>query len=114
MIKKCSFGSMIVGDRIHRSDLLIFPDGRVEDGWRRASGHRLTTSDIQRLLDAGPDILVVGTGIYGRMRLLADLQTKVQEKGIELEVQRTKPATLEYNRLRQSGKKIAACFHLTC
>ena len=114
MIKKCAFGAMVIGDRHHSSDLMIFPDGRVEDGWRRAAGHRLETADIPTLLGSRPDILVVGTGVYGLMRIRAELKTYLTENAIQLMAARTKSAAQTFNRLKQDGKNVAACFHLTC
>jgi hypothetical protein len=114
MIEKCAFGSMIVDGRRITSDLMIFPDGRIEDRWRRIAGHRLEKADIEPLLESHPGILVVGTGVYARMRLRPDLESYMQEQGIELVAKRNKTAVQAYNQLRQEGKKVAACFHLTC
>ncbi len=114
MITQVSFGAMVIGDRTHRSDVMIYPDGHVEGGWRRAAGHQLETADIRGLLDSGPNILVVGTGIYGRMRTRSDLESYVREKGIELVAKRTKQAAQEFNRLKLEDQNVAACFHLTC
>ncbi len=114
MITKCTFGAMTINNRLHKSDLKIFPDGRVDDGWRRAAGHRLETGDICDLLDTRPDILVVGTGIYGLMRTSGDFKAALAQNGIELIAARTKSAAQTYNRLKEQGQKVAACFHLTC
>ncbi len=114
MIEKCNFGSMVVDGRRHRCDLMIFPDGRVAGHWRRAAGHRLDLQDIADLVAAKPDILVVGTGIFGLMRPASGLAGLLAAQGIELLAVRTKTAAQEFNRLKQSSRRVAACFHLTC
>ena len=104
---------MVIDQRLYRSDLMIYPDGSVADTWRRAAGHRLQIQDIQDMVSAKPDIIVVGTGIYGLMRPNKNLVKTLADQGIELVAIRTKAAAQEYNRLKQSTKRVAACFHLT-
>jgi hypothetical protein len=114
MIKKCSFGAMVIGDKTYTSDLVIYPDGRVSDNWWRSSGHRLTLEDIRDLLAAEPEVIVAGTGVYGRMCLNADVQSVLTAQGIELITARTKSAAEQFNRLKQTSKQVGGCFHLTC
>jgi hypothetical protein len=114
MIEKCSFGSMVIDGRRYTSDLKILTDGRVQDGWWRARGHRLTWEDIESLVDPKPDLLVVGAGIYGRMKPAPGLVQRLADEGIEAVVAWSKNAAEAYNDARQRGIKTAACFHLTC
>lgn len=114
MIEQCRFGSMVIGDKTYSSDVIVYPDGRVADNWWRASGHRLTVADIQDLLASKPDVIVTGTGIYGRMQVTSDVQNLLDEQNIELVAMRTKLAAKEFNRLVETPKRVAGCFHLTC
>lgn len=114
MITKCSFGTMIIGDQAYTSDLVIYPDGRVLDNWWRSSGHRMTVADIRDLLAADPEVIVAGTGIFGRMRLNAEVQDVLTARGIELITGRTKSVIEEFNRLKQTSTRVGGCFHLTC
>jgi hypothetical protein len=114
MIKKCSFGAMVIDDKTYTSDLIIYPDGSVSDNWWRSSGHRLTLEDIRDLLIAEPEVIVAGTGIYGRMQLNADVQSVLITRGIELIAGRTESAAEQFNRLKQTSRQVGGCFHLTC
>ena len=114
MIDKCSFGKMVIGGRPYDSDLWIYPDRRIQDSWWRTRGHRLEMSDIDALIATRPEILVVGTGIFGRMRLAEDIADGLKNLGIELREDRTKSAAKIYNQLQAQEKRVAACFHLTC
>lgn len=105
---------MVIGGQTHTSDLMIYPDGRVEDGWRRASGHQLVRADIEDLIASHPALIVVGTGIYGRMQLSKELEDFLAQEKIELKAQNTETAARLFNTARQSQRPVAACFHLTC
>ncbi len=114
MIAQCGFGSMVIGDKIYRSDVIIYPDGRVADNWWRASGHRLAVPDIQDVMATHPDIIVAGTGIYGRMQVTPEVNDVLADQNIELVAMRTENAAKEFNRLIQTSQSVAGCFHLTC
>ena len=74
MIQSTAFGSMTIDGRTFHSDLIIFPDGRVQDNWWRKRGHVLAVDDIRSLADTSPEVIVAGTGTSGRMRPDSDLQ----------------------------------------
>lgn len=114
MINKCSFGKMEIDGRAYTSDLTILPGGEIADGWRRIRGHHLVLEDMQRLLESRPGIIVVGTGIYGRMRIDPALEAHLTHSGIELIAQPTKSAAQTYNDRISGSTAVAGCFHLTC
>jgi len=112
-IERASFGTLVVDGRTFHSDLLIFPDGRVEDGWRRRRGHRLDFDDLEGLIRASPEVLVAGTGVFGLMKPEADLEDRLRGAGIRLLCARNKDAAEIFNGL-PAGSRAGACFHLTC
>jgi hypothetical protein len=115
MIEQYRFGEMLIDGRRYRSDLMILPDGRVTDNWRRKEGHRMTLEDIAPLLDCGVQTLVAGTGASGRMIPAPDLKAQLQEADIELICLACNQAVDHYNQLIRNGDPgVAACFHLTC
>jgi len=106
------FGCIVVDGQAHTRDLIILPD-RVVGGWWRQEGHRLSPADLAVVLEARPNVLVVGQGAFGRMRVPAETIHALEAAGIELVVQRTERACRAYNRLRDQ-KAVAAALHLTC
>ena len=114
MIDSYSFGSMEVDGKQYTKDLIILPDGTILHPWWRKTGHTLAMSDIQDAITTSLDILVVGTGNPGLMKPEGDLCNELKTMGIETRVMPTKEATKEYNALREQGKNVAGCFHLTC
>ena len=109
-----SFGRMTIRGKEYTSDLVIHADGRIQDGWWRAAGHRLVPEDITAILDSAPSKLVIGTGADGLMKVAAGVLELCRERGIEVEAWRTAEAVRRYNREAKQGRRVAACFHLTC
>lgn len=113
MIESYDFGRIVVDGKEYTADLIIFPD-HVKDGWWRRQGHRLDIKDIVEVVKVRPEILVIGTGYLGLMKVPAETKRRAEEKGIELIIQPTKQASETYNKLIQSGRRAVAAFHLTC
>lgn len=114
MIDSYTFGSMVISGKRYDKDLIILPDGTVLSHWWRKTGHALLKSDIQDVISASPDILVVGTGMPGLMKPEKTLLKELESLGIETRVMPTEAAVKEYNILRSEGRYAAGCFHLTC
>lgn len=46
MIESYTFGRMTVNGKHYSADLIIYPNGRLQDSWWRKEGHRLQLADI--------------------------------------------------------------------
>ena len=108
-----SFGSATVDGRLYRADFIILP-GRILPNWRRQSGHLLETTDLPDALTAEADILVVGTGAYGRMKISDGLRSALAGNDISLEALLTEAALERFAELTEEGRRVAGAFHLTC
>lgn len=111
-IESYRFGQLVVDKQVHTKDLIILPE-RVTGGWWRKEGHNLLPEDLEAVIAAGPEVLVVGKGAYGRVRIAAETRLALQKAGIELIAQNTKKACQTYNQLR-TQQRVAAALHLTC
>lgn len=114
LINHYSFGRIVVGDREFRSDIIIYPDGTIEDSWWRKSGHILCFDDIKKLIESLPQIIIAGTGSPGLLKPDKDLERELSLKGVEFIAVPSKEAAALYNKLITGGKKAGACFHLSC
>lgn len=112
-IEAYSFGRVVVDGKEYRSDLIIYP-GRIDASWWREEGHELRPGDLESILAAAPEVLVVGRGAAGVMRVLPETEALLKEKGIELRADKTDPACKVYNELAAAGRKVVAALHLTC
>ena len=112
MIDSYNFGSIVIDGKKYRSDIVIFPD-RVNSKWWRKSGHLLLEEDIQEIIEYKPQILVIGIGAYGLMKVDEKTKNKLKSLGIDCIIKKTSEAVKEYNKI--SGKKKVVCaLHLTC
>ena len=89
------------------------PDGGIVSPWIRNIGHELQRSDIKAVIRAMPNILVAGTGAYGRMTIIPGLDADLQNRGIRLIAEPTEEAVATFKTLRQTTDIVAGCFHLT-
>jgi hypothetical protein len=106
------FGHLVVDGQSYERDAIILPN-RVLAGWWRKEGHALHREDLGAVFEARPEVLVVGQGAYGRMRVTAEASQSLESAGIEVIAQPTEQACRTYNRLRVH-RSTAAALHLTC
>ncbi len=111
-IESYRFGRLVIDGQPYGRDLIILPTEVLPDWWRQ-EGHALHPADLDAVLKARPDVLVVGLGAYGRVRVTEETRKALEGEGIELVAQTTKEACDTYNTLRKE-KAAAAALHLTC
>ncbi|MDA8434044.1 MAG: MTH938/NDUFAF3 family protein [Nitrospiraceae bacterium] len=111
-IEHCAFGKIVVDSRTYSSDVILYPD-RVDATWRRKEGHYLEAADLTGVVNANPDILIIGTGFWGVMVVPDETVAFLGSKGISVRVERTGKAAELFNQLGDGGTVVAA-LHLTC
>ena len=112
MIKFCRFVNITIDDKKFTKDLIIYPD-HINSNWRRKKGHFLTEGDIAAVIDYKPEVLIIGTGATGLMKVDEKLKEKLKSLGIEFVIKKTVEAVTEYN-IIYKDKKVVAALHLTC
>jgi hypothetical protein len=115
MIDSYEFGSIVIDGKRYTSDVIVFPE-KVIDSWWRKEGHRLCVEDLAEILgsESKPEVLVVGTGYYGIMKISVEVENTLKSRGVELVAQPTDEACQTLNRLWKSGRRVVGAFHLTC
>jgi len=106
------FGQIEVDGDVYGSDLILLPDRVIPDWWRE-QGHELRVTDLDPVLAAEPQVLVVGTGAHGAMRVPPGTRQALQALGVEVRAAATGEACDIYNSLRER-RRTAGAFHLTC
>jgi hypothetical protein len=112
MVNAYSFGQITIGDQNYTSDIILFPD-RIFSPWWRKEGHNLCLEDLAEIPFENYDVLIVGTGFFGMMKVSSDVRIFMKEKKIQLLIQKTKDAIHKYNEIAQQ-KRVVGVFHLTC
>ena len=112
MIEDYRFGKIKICGKTYRSDVIVYPD-HVDANWWRKQGHSLAIDDIEEVIDAKPEVIVIGTGEPGMLQVEKKTMEYIKKQGIKTIIMPTKKAYLEYNRIANT-KKVIACLHLTC
>jgi len=113
MIDEYTFGRISVNGKVYEKDIIIYPDGQVQDSWWRESGHKLCIDDIHDLIETDLEMIIAGTGSPGLMKAEEELIELLTKKGILFKALPSEEAMQLYNNLYME-KRIGACFHLTC
>ena len=111
-IQAFRFGRIVIDNVVYNRDVIIFPD-RIRSDWQRRGGHNLAIEDLDEVLEGNPEVIILGRGVFGRMKVADELRELITERGIELVVLRTEGAIKAYNELRERRRVIAA-LHLSC
>lgn len=112
-IDSYSFGNMIIDGREYDHDLIVFPHKTKADWWR-SNGHILRIDDLQEIIEYKPELLIIGTGSVGMMRVGPSAKDCLRREGIKCIEELTGDATELFNEELQKGTKVVGAFHLTC
>ena len=111
MIDDYEFGKITIEGKLLKHDLIIY-EGKTADWWR-IEGHEVDIKDLKNI-PTDIDVLVIGNGASGQMKVSEETIEYMEAKGIEVIVENTSLATEKYNQLLEDGEKVAGAFHLTC
>lgn len=111
-IDNYQFGKIVIDGSEYTKDVILLPTQIISNWWRK-EGHQLHVSDLQDILAAKIQVLVVGQGASSRMQIKTEVKDVLKTAGIKLITLSTQEACREYNR-RSAQEKVAAALHLTC
>jgi len=111
-VEQYSFGNITIDGQTYTSDVIIYPES-VDFSWWRKQGHNLQIEDLAGVIKAEPGVVIIGTGSFGRMKVLKETVLHLEAKGIMVYVERTGKAVELFNEL-QKNKTVIAALHLTC
>jgi hypothetical protein len=107
-----SFGKIIIDGKAYTRDLIIYPQ-RIDSSWWRREGHLLQIEDLSEVIKEKPDILIIGTGYNGVMKVPEETVANLRSKGIEVIIKKTTEVVEVFNNMKKD-KKVIAVLHLTC
>ena len=112
MIEHYEFGKFIINGKIYESNVVLL--GKEARKGRYLEGHKLKIDDFILLVEYKPEVIVIGTGASGVVKVQAEIREFIEGKGIKLIAEKTAEACKTYNSLVKQGKKVAAFLHNTC
>ena len=112
-IDSYKFGKIVIDGAEYKSDCILVGQ-QVKPDWIRRSGHLLSIDDLDLIVQAGPKILIIGTGTAGIMKVPQKVINFLQQQDIAPEIMKTTKAVQRYNELSGTAVDVAAGFHLTC
>ena len=112
-ITEYTFGKIAINSKTYQTDVIITPHS-VKDKWWRKEGHNLAIEDLTDIIATEPEVIIIGTGYFGRMKVPLTTQEYLQKKGIRVEIDQTADAVREFNQLQKDCARVVAALHLTC
>jgi len=113
MINSTKFGSIMVGNKKYDNDVFVSYRDTVKEG-ETNSRHLISKKELDLLLADKPDVIVLGTGQEGCMKISPDSSELAKNRGIEIVESKTPDAIKKFNHLYASGRKVVGYMHVTC
>ena len=111
------FGEITIGQKAYGHDVYILVDGTVKKRKKTIAreeyhtAHTLGPKELERVCQAGPEVLFVGTGETGAVKVSEDALRYLSQRSIDCKALPTPQAIEAYNK---STKRKAAVIHVTC
>ncbi len=119
-IEEYHFGVITIDGKNYTNDVEVRWTGEILDWWRKES-HLVDVEDVKRAIEQGPEIIVIGTGESGLVKITDEAEKEIEEKGIKLVIDVTGEAVRTFNVINQESEeeegeqaKVIGLFHLTC
>ncbi|AEK73785.1 hypothetical protein GQS_09455 [Thermococcus sp. 4557] len=111
------FGRIVVDGKVYDHDIVIYPSGKIGERkkWlsknKHGTSHKLDPDELREYLSEDFDVLLVGTGAWGRLSLLPESRELVANKEV---IERPTGDAVELFNGLWGKRKVLAIFHITC
>ncbi|MDX1622682.1 MAG: Mth938-like domain-containing protein [Gemmatimonadota bacterium] len=116
-IEEISWGELRVEGRdAPYKDAKLWPGGSREWDWNETgTGHvpGVQPADVEELLEHGAETVVLGRGMMGALQVKEETLEMLEDRGVDVHVERTKEAVRRYNELA-AAEPVGALIHSTC
>ena len=113
IINSTRFGSITVDGKIYDRDdnYIVFWDGEII-GLHTAERHTFGKPELDMILKKNPEIIIVGTGDSGYLKVSEKVRSLCQERGIKLVEMVSREAVTRFN--QNLDKRVVGFIHVTC
>lgn len=117
-IDSCSWGKIVVNGQKYDQVLIVGDEvlERDREKLERLFGttHVIGEWEEEKLLSQNPEIVLIGTGWSGVLKVSDQTRKNLENAGIEVKIALTPLTVSEFNRLIAEGKRVNALIHTTC
>ena len=110
-INSMKFGEIMIDNKTYYSDMIVWWDGRVE---YREKSHIFGVNELSKIASKNIEMVVVGTGTEGILKIEEDVESVAEEMNIQVFVDTSPKAIEMFNAFQNEGKKVVAVIHATC
>src|SRR3989344_419923 len=104
IIDEFKFGSFRIDGRTYLSDIKII--NNTIKYWSGRQKHELNLESVQDLASSSPDMVIIGTGAAGLVKVPIDVKMYFMQNRIPIIIEKTDLACKEFNKATKNGKKI--------
>jgi len=115
-VTSLSWGRVEIDGSALYKDVKLFPDGSRAWNWQETGTQHqpgIQVADVEELLCRGSKLIILGCGVYGRLKVQKETLDFLKEHDVEVKVLKTKQAVEYYNRQRLKVPT-GALIHTTC
>ena len=115
IINSTKFGSITINGKTYYEvdNYIVFWDGEIKE-LHTSERHLFGRPELEIMLKKNPDMVVVGIGVSGLLRVSEEVRNLCRQKGIELVEMISRGAVEKFNEAFNQRKKVVAFIHITC
>jgi len=117
-IDHCEFGEISVGGKKFHQILIsnnqVFERDEEKLKEMFNSSHFIGDWEKEMLFAVNPEVVIIGNGFNGVLRVDDKLVQEAKERGIQLIIDYTPQSVVLYNQLVDEGKRVNCLIHTTC
>ena len=117
-ISKIKWGKIEIAEKKYH-DILVYGDTVEERDYPKLkeyfdTSHEIGKWEVEKLFSNDPEVIIIGTGWFGIVKIPDGMKEEAEKKGIKLKILKSNKAVSEYNKLIDSNKAVNALIHSTC
>jgi hypothetical protein len=106
-----SFGEVVIDGKTYYSDMIVWWDGKPE---YKEKVHIIDMAEFSSLMKRKPEIIVIGTGQRGAVKITPEVLETAKKKKVEIYAEPSPRAVQLFNSFMAAKKKAVAFIHTTC
>jgi hypothetical protein len=110
-VEYSKFGEITINGQVYYSDMTVYWNGKLN---YRSKEHVVEFGEFMKILKAEPEIVVIGKGHEGVLKISEEVLRWARSKKVDLYFDRTAKAVDIFNAFANQGKKVIGIFHVTC